>query len=118
LPQVDIDRLLDAMRSNSAGAILATPVTDTLKQATADQTIAATRSREGLWRALTPQGFLLSEILAALDRVIENDLQVTDDASAMELCGYHPTLVDADPRNIKLTHANDLAIATMLLESQ
>jgi 2-C-methyl-D-erythritol 4-phosphate cytidylyltransferase len=111
----DLDRLLEAARCSDDGAILATPVADTLKLADGEQKIQQTQPREKLWRALTPQVFQLDIILSALKQVIEQALPVTDDASAMELAGYKPALIPGDGRNIKITHPEDLALAELLL---
>jgi len=107
----DLDAVIDAARRNPAGAILATPVADTLKQQNDNMEIAATHSREGLWRALTPQVFHLQPLLNALKKVIDDRQPVTDDAEAMELLGYTPALVAGSAQNLKITNPEDLALA-------
>ena len=114
----DINQLLDKMRLTDDGAILAAPVADTLKFAQTDLRINETRSREGLWRAFTPQAFKLSVIKNALEQVIQQGLKITDDASAMELSGYRPLMVDSDSRNIKITNMKDLLLAELILKTQ
>ena len=79
----DIQALLDH-DDRGDGAILARPVTDTIKQADADTRIRATLDRSLIWRALTPQLFdarrlhdaLLSALLidVGLRRVLEDVL--------------------------------------------
>lgn len=113
----DLDSLLQQVVVNADGALLATPLADTLKQARPDQSVQNTQPRDHLWRALTPQAFRLGRIYAALHTVIENHVQVTDDSSAMEYCGYHPRLVCADIRNIKITYPEDLRMAELILSS-
>lgn len=46
---------------------------------------------------------------------LERNLQVTDDASAMELIGFQPHLVTGRRDNIKITHPEDLALAEFYL---
>jgi 2-C-methyl-D-erythritol 4-phosphate cytidylyltransferase len=111
----DLDQLLQATQQCEDGALLATPLADTLKKASSDLTVLNTQSRENLWRALTPQAFYLSKIYQALDSILTQNLSVTDDASAMELCGFHPRLVRGDDRNIKITHPEDLRLAELFL---
>jgi 2-C-methyl-D-erythritol 4-phosphate cytidylyltransferase len=111
----DLDQVLLAAQQCEDGALLATPLADTLKKANHDLTVLNTQSRENLWRALTPQAFYLSKIYQALKKIISQDLMVTDDASAMELCGYHPRLVRGDDKNIKITHPEDLQLAELFL---
>lgn len=114
----DLDRLLAAAALGDDGAILAVPVADTLKLADKQAQIQRTSSRKGLWRAYTPQAFRLTLIQQALQNVIDHGLQVTDDASAMELLGFHPRLVSSDSLNIKITHPGDLQLAGLLLQQR
>ena len=107
----DLTNVIAAARTNPAGAILATPVADTLKRQNETMEIAATQSREGLWRALTPQVFHLQPLLNALKRVIDEDLAVTDDAQAAELMGFAPALVAGSALNMKITNPGDLSLA-------
>ena len=107
----DLSNVIDAARRHSAGAILAAPVTDTLKQQSDNMEIANTLSRERLWRALTPQVFHLQTLLNALKQVIDKNLVITDDAQAVELSGHTPMLVPGDVENLKITSPGDLALA-------
>ena len=107
----DIERVIGAAGDNQAGALLACRVTDTLKRQNAAQEVGATLSRDGLWRALTPQVFHLAPLLNALKRAIDDTLAVTDDAEALELAGYAPTLVEGSSDNLKITTPGDLLLA-------
>ena len=112
LPQSALNRLLDAA-GHPDGAILAVPVADTLKRADNGGAVAATVCRDGLWQAQTPQLFqaaLLRRALAAADLS-----QVTDEASAVEMLGRRPLLVEGDRRTLKLTRPADAALAAWLL---
>ncbi|WP_111656147.1 2-C-methyl-D-erythritol 4-phosphate cytidylyltransferase [Isoalcanivorax indicus] len=112
----DIHRLLDAC--GEQGAILASPVTDTVKQADAEGRISATLPRSCIWRALTPQLFPLGALREALQAALANGLQVTDEASAMEARGWQPVLVLGRADNIKVTVPEDLALAAFYLAQQ
>ena len=114
----DLDRLIDAVAASDDGAILASPVADTLKVADDNQRISATHPRDGLWRAYTPQAFRLQLIQSALHTVVEDKLAVTDDASAMEHAGFKPRLVSCNPLNIKITYPDDLSLARLILARQ
>ena len=106
-----IDRVLVAL-DTSAGALPALPVTDTLKRADAAGNVTGTLDRTGLWRAETPQGFRYPEILAAhraAEAAGRNDF--TDDAAIAEWHGLVCALVEGETRNIKITSAEDLAMA-------
>lgn len=117
-PFVSADLVTDCLRAldDAPGAIAAVPVTDTLKVADASGRIARTLDRAGLWRALTPQAFLLPEILAAHEKAAaagRDDL--TDDAAVAEWAGLPVALVGGSPANLKITTAEDLTMAEATL---
>ncbi len=108
-----IDAVIAHARTGD-GAVAAVPVSDTLKQqATDDPTrVSGTVSRDGLWRAQTPQGFprrLLEQAYARVPKA-----PVTDDASLVEACGAIVRLVPDSSRNLKITTREDLALAEAL----
>ena len=115
---VDLGNVVEAARAHEAGAILAAPVSDTLKLQGDTMGIIKTVSRDRLWRAFTPQVFPLPMLLRALNVVIDGNLEITDDASAIELLGYLPTLVTGDPTNIKITNPSDLNLAELIWLNQ
>ena len=116
LSDKSLDRLLEQGLSTSDGAILAMPVTDTLKRSGDSHEIISTEDRTGLWVAQTPQLFRMGVLAKAIDLGREAGCELTDEASAMEFAGYHPKLVMGSAANIKVTHAGDLAIAEALLK--
>ncbi len=111
----DLDRLLDTLVSEPQGAILASPVTDTLKKAGDNGRITQTVPRAGIWRAFTPQAFRYADLRRALESALEAGELVTDEASAMERLGYQPALVRGSSDNIKVTVPEDLPYAEFLL---
>ncbi len=112
---LDITNLIAALHDSKDGALLATPVSDTLKLANPAKQVTGTQPRNNLWRAFTPQAFRLNDIYTALENVINNNLEVTDDASAMELSGASPRLVEGASDNIKITTPQDLLLAEKIL---
>lgn len=115
----DIVRLIDQVAEGQwAGGILATPLQDTLKLASDEQTleIRETIDRRRLWLAQTPQLFRAGELLAAYQAQIDNpDAQITDEASVMELAGHTPVMVEALQANFKITRDGDVKLAEVLL---
>ena len=109
----DIERLISAGQRSANGAILATPLVDTLKRVE-QQMIQQTLPRNGLYCAQTPQMFRPAQLLAALAAA---GVDVTDEASAMEQSGLAPQVVTGSATNIKVTVPADLLLATALLES-
>ena len=111
----DLERLLDVGRGDPVGAILATPVRDTLKLAGDDGGIDGTQSRDRLWRALTPQLFRRFQLTRALEAARDAGVAVTDEAMAMERQGHRPLLVEGSDDNLKVTTPADLPLAEFLL---
>lgn len=110
-----IEQFLDELGDDPIGGLLAMPVADTLKSADENQRVAATIPRLNLWRAQTPQMFRHH----LLRRGLEVRPDATDEAQAVEGVGYSaPRLVQGENSNIKVTFAEDLAIAAMILVRQ
>lgn len=109
----DLDRLLAVNDQN--GAILAMPAVDTIKRADSQHQIIQTENRNQLWMAQTPQFFSAQLLYEALINAKNAGLTVTDEASAMELLGFKPHLIKGSAQNIKVTHAEDLALAEFYL---
>lgn len=121
-PCISMDELTLIIREIAAnpgdGALLATPVADTLKLENSSGAVEKTISREKLWRAMTPQGGMLNIVMAALETVIGEEAAITDDAAAIEYFGRHPKLVQGSVKNIKITHPEDLELARLIMQSQ
>ena len=114
----DIDTLIKTLSATSHGGLLGVPVADTMKQVDGDGRVTATVARAGLWHAYTPQMFRLGSLRAALQHAIDHDLPVTDEASAMELAGIQPRMVQGQRDNIKITVASDLELAAFYLQAR
>ncbi|MEX4460152.1 2-C-methyl-D-erythritol 4-phosphate cytidylyltransferase [Haemophilus influenzae] len=113
LQHADIDKLLAI--EDKQGAILAIPVTDTIKLADNQQCIVKTEDRSQLWQAMTPQFFPVDILRDALSTGIQQGANITDEASAMELAGFRPHLVAGRSDNLKVTRPEDLALAEFYL---
>ncbi len=114
----DIDKLISELRSYPHGGLLGVPVRDTMKRADENSGVFETVDRKGLWHALTPQMFRLGELSDALINAVDRGWLVTDEASAMELAGFKPHLVEGAADNIKITRPEDLAVAEFYLRRQ
>lgn len=112
----DLNNLLAISATSNVGGILAAPVRDTMKRGEPGlAAIAHTVERQDLWHALTPQFFPLELLKTCLRRALDEGATVTDEASAMEYCGFHPMLIPARADNIKVTRPEDLALAEFYL---
>lgn len=101
-------------QSGEAGALLALPSVDTIKQS-AGGSVERTLDRRTIWLAQTPQLFSLTLLFKALSSCREQGIAITDDASAVEQLGLAPALVPGSPANLKITHPQDLALAEFWL---
>lgn len=112
LHQDDLTRLLDLTKYSKVGGILATPVRDTIKQASNNKNLVyRTLERKNLWHALTPQLFALPLLKRCLSIALSKGVVITDEASALEYCGYKPVLIKGRSDNIKITCLEDFLLA-------
>jgi len=109
----EIDATVAAAREDGA-AILVAPVTDTIKQVNGE-TIVTTLDRGSLRRALTPQCFQYELLRQAYLQADVNDASLTDESALVEKLGKPVRIVEVSARNIKITSAEDLAIAEQFL---
>ena len=105
-----INRVLGAARSDGA-AIPVVSLNDSVRQVTGDNSHALDRS--SLRAVQTPQAFDARLLLQAYEHPFEPTF--TDDASVVERADHSVTLVEGDPRNLKITRPIDLALAEYLL---
>jgi 2-C-methyl-D-erythritol 4-phosphate cytidylyltransferase len=122
-PQL-IQKLILAVNQTGEGGLLAMPLADTLKMAEANSAIAGnpsrsvkTISRDHLWQAQTPQMFGLKQLHDAIEEGIRLEADITDEASAMELIGQTPLLIEGATRNFKVTHPADWDLMQTLLRT-
>jgi 2-C-methyl-D-erythritol 4-phosphate cytidylyltransferase len=97
--------------------ILAVPAKDTVKRVEGSS-VVTTLDRKKLWLVQTPQVFEYSLILGAYERAIEDEFAGTDDAMLVERLGHQVTVVQGEYQNMKITTAEDLAIAEKLMGKQ
>ncbi len=114
----DIDALIAGAFGRADGALLAVPISDTVKRVDEAGNVVETAAREKLWRAVTPQLFPLGRLKAALEQARKEGARITDEAAAIERAGGHPRVVAGHPDNIKITLPEDLALAEFLLAQQ
>ena len=117
LRQEDLTLLIESLQEHEVGGVLAIPVHDTMKRSVAD-TIKETVNRENLWHALTPQMFHYKQLKDALESALMENKIITDEASAIELAGHQPLLVEGHSDNIKITRPEDLDLAAFFIDQQ
>lgn len=107
VPRKCIDEILEVLPIKKA-CILAMPVKDTIK-VVKDGLIETTPKRSTLYLAQTPQAFETNLILKAYHDGFKQGVEVSDDASMVELCSdYDVSIVEGSYENIKVTTIEDV----------
>ncbi len=109
-----IQRCLDVAADQQA-ASSARRITETLKRADAQGRAAEPVDRTDLWAMETPQAFQASLLRAAYQKVLGEELLVTDEVSAVECLEIRTVLVENPLPNLKITFPQDLPLAEHLL---
>jgi 2-C-methyl-D-erythritol 4-phosphate cytidylyltransferase len=116
-PFVSLGEIDEVVRAagNAGAAVLAVPITDTVKETERDQ-VKSTLRREHLVLAQTPQVFRTAVLREAFDSASRDGYYGTDESSLVERLGHAVQLVRGSERNIKITRPVDLVLARFLLE--
>jgi 2-C-methyl-D-erythritol 4-phosphate cytidylyltransferase / 2-C-methyl-D-erythritol 2,4-cyclodiphosphate synthase len=109
-----IAAVVAALKAGADGALPMVAASDTLRRRDADGRWTLV-SRDNLYRAQTPQGFVYDKILKAHRDHAKED--VTDDVALAELAGLKVEMVAGEEKNIKVTRQEDFALAESLLGS-
>lgn len=108
-----IDAVIAEARAGRA-ALAALPVTDTLKRVDESGRVVETVSRDGLWRAQTPQAFPRDVIERAHRDAASSRIDATDDAALCERLGIPVVVVRGSERAMKITEEADFARAEVM----
>jgi len=132
-PEVDFVAIHDAVRpcitddliaavfakaQETGAALLAAPVSETVKRVDGQQRVQATLSRQGLWLAQTPQVFRRDWLEAAYAQRGQVKQPVTDDAQLVEAAGHPVLVVSSNASNLKITTKADLFLAEAILNAR
>ena len=115
--EFDIKKIIREVRNDDVGGLLAYQVVDTIKELDGSDGAIKTIDREKLWCALTPQMFRYELIKKALRAAVLSDQPVTDEASAIEFLGLSPKIIPGEKSNIKITSAEDMLLAELIIMS-
>jgi 2-C-methyl-D-erythritol 4-phosphate cytidylyltransferase len=113
-----LDSWIDAVfaeAGKSGAAILAAPLTGTVKRVSESGVIDETVPRERLYEAQTPQVFR-KDVLVKAYAALDASNPPTDDAEVVQRTGHGVTVVETDRRNLKITTSADMALATSILK--
>jgi 2-C-methyl-D-erythritol 4-phosphate cytidylyltransferase len=112
LPEAVIERVLAPLSDAWDGVVPALPLSDTVKRVDGDR-VTETLARADLVAVQTPQAFLAD----VLRRAVSGDVAgATDCSSLVEASGGRVTWVEGDPKLLKVTDADDLALVESWLD--
>ena len=95
----------------TGAAVIGCHIWDTVKYVEKGTTVSRTEDRSKLWAVQTPQAFSASVIRRAYAEVVKKNVDVTDDASAVELIGEPVKIVESNVPTLKITTVEDLRVA-------
>ena len=107
-----------AAAARCGAAAPAVPVKDTIKCVREDGAVAQTLDRSALRAVQTPQVFTADVLKAALQSVLEQGIEVTDDCGAVERLGKVVFLTKGEETNLKITTPADLVLAEAILKDR
>lgn len=105
-----------AAHPDAAGMIAAAPIHETVKRVDSrSRIVQGTEDREHLWAAQTPQAFRAQTLRAAIAAAGSGLSAATDEATLVEAAAGKVLVRRSSPRNLKVTTADDLRLAELLL---
>jgi 2-C-methyl-D-erythritol 4-phosphate cytidylyltransferase len=110
----EIARTVAAAELEGAAILVSSPV-DTIKEVK-DGMVTGTLKRDELRNALTPQCFRYKLLRRAYEQVDVNDPELTDESAMVERLGVRIATIEGNPRNIKITRLEDLAVGEAILK--
>lgn len=113
----EVERVF-ATAQKIGAAVLATPITDTIKLAGDDGVICGSIERENVFAMQTPQIFARQLLVDAYEHVAREARHITDEVSAVQNMGSKVAIVRAEDENMKITFASDMAVAELILEQR
>ncbi len=119
-PCVTPDRIeaVFAAAKKTGAAILACPLTGTLKRVSEQMTVTETVERTSLFEAQTPQAFRKELMLEAYKQLAAAPDEITDDSQLVERLGHPIMVVRSDPTNLKITTKGDMTLAAAILKAR
>jgi 2-C-methyl-D-erythritol 4-phosphate cytidylyltransferase len=119
-PFIEPEAVRAAIRATASvgAALVAIPVTDTIKLASPEGEQLQTLPRERLWAAQTPQVFRAALLREAHERALAEGFRSTDDCALVERMGHPVRVVAGSADNLKITTPEDLARAEQILRAR
>ena len=107
-----------ARAAEGRAAIAAILSEDTIKEVDENGLVRRTAARKNFLQAQTPQAIRAGVLRRGLALAGNRGIELTDDAGAAELLGFEVEVVPGRKGNFKITTAEDLAVARLLLRGE
>ncbi|CAN8069826.1 unnamed protein product [Agarophyton chilense] len=119
-PLVTVENVREVLRDGAThgAAVLGVPSKATIKESADGEFVLRTIPRKRLWEIQTPQVVRPSLLKKGFEKVREDNLEVTDDASIVEQLGEPVKITLGEYSNIKLTTPEDMDIAEAILRDR
>lgn len=104
--------------TRSGAVVVAVPVKETIKMASAEGVVLQTLERSSLWQVQTPQAFQAHILRKAYSTSSLEEISVPDDAALVERLGVKVRLLPGSYSNIKITTQEDLMLAQLILQME
>lgn len=112
-----VSDVLAALDDGTDAVVAAMPVDETLKLVLDGATVTETIDRSKLWRAQTPAAFKTQSLRAAHEKAHADGFVGTDESQLIERAGGSIKVVPGTRDNLKVTFAEDFAVAEAMLEA-
>jgi 2-C-methyl-D-erythritol 4-phosphate cytidylyltransferase len=110
-----VTKVISAAKKSGASLLAVRPKA-TIKFSCKPGIVSETLDRDKLWEAQTPQVFKKDTLINAYKKYSHCD--VTDDASLVEKSGGKVSIVEGSYSNIKITTADDLLLAGLIIRGK
>ncbi len=112
---IEVINLMDELKDHPTGGLLATKTVDTIKKVN-NNIVKSTIDRSKLWQAQTPQMYRFGVLSKALKIAVDDNINITDESSAIENLGLDSVVIPSSKSNIKITNSEDLELANFYLK--
>ena len=119
-PLVTVKEISDVVRDAKeyGAAVLGVPCKATIKESDDGILVQRTIQRSRLWEVHTPQVIKIDTLLRGFKKVVEENLEVTDDVSIVEQLGEAVKLTRGEYTNLKITTPEDMDVASAILDER
>lgn len=116
-PCVTPDQISETIKSarKFGSGVLATRITDPVKEVAKGSKVSASFDHQSLWASLTPQSYKIEILRKALETAQKKKASIRDEAEALDLAKQEIHIVPTTRMSIRIAAPSDLNLADYLL---